>query len=118
MNGKFLHDMIVNWLYGGIRTLLFLWWAITMELVLKGTCIERPPKNSLNKVYPQSAYMYFCGLCCLKKDVISYPKNISDVKKGEAKKVQVTEQLKDVKSLWGQDISAKLCRNPAYKQVK
>jgi len=27
----------------------------------------------------------------LKKDVISYPKNISDVKKGKAKKVQVTE---------------------------
>jgi len=29
------------------------------------------------------------------------PKNISDVKKGEVKKVQVTEQLKGVKSLWG-----------------
>jgi len=24
LNGKFLHDMLVNWLYGGIRTLLFL----------------------------------------------------------------------------------------------
>jgi len=24
MNDKFLHDMLVNWLYGGIRTLLFL----------------------------------------------------------------------------------------------
>jgi len=47
--------------------------------------------------------MYFCGLCCLKKDVISYPKNISAVKKGEAKKVQVTERLKGVKSLWGQE---------------
>ena len=54
-------------------------------------------------VYPQSAYMYFCDLCCLKKDVISYSKNISDVKKGEPKKVQVTERLKSVKSLWGQE---------------
>jgi len=57
-----------------------------------GICIERPPvyKNHLkilwiSSLYPQSAYMYICGLCCLKKDVISYPKNISDVKKGEAK---------------------------------
>jgi len=24
MNGKFLHDMLVNWLYDVIRTLLFL----------------------------------------------------------------------------------------------
>jgi len=32
-----------------------------------------------------------------------YPKNISAVKKGEAKKVQVTERLKSVKSLWGQE---------------
>jgi len=49
-------------------------------------------------VYPQSAYMYFCGLCCLKKNVISYSKNVSDVKKGEPKKVQVTERLKSVKN--------------------
>jgi len=34
--------------------------------------------------------------------MISYSKNISDVKKGEAKKVQVTEWLEGVKSLWGQ----------------
>jgi len=47
--------------------------------------------------------MYFCGLCCLKKDVISYSKNISDVKKGKTKKVQVTERFKGVKSLWGQE---------------
>jgi len=47
--------------------------------------------------------MYFCGFCCLKKDVISYPKNSSAVKKGEAKKVQVTEWLKGMKSLWGQE---------------
>ena len=40
---------------------------------------------------------------CSKKDVIYYPKNISAVKKGEAKKVQVTEQPKDVISLWGQE---------------
>jgi len=31
--------------------------------------------------------------------VISYSKNIFDVKKGESKKVQVTERLKSVKSL-------------------
>jgi len=31
------------------------------------------------------------------------PKNISTVKKGEAKKVQVTERFKGVKSLWGQE---------------
>jgi len=31
---------------------------------------------------------------------ITYSKNISDVKKGE---VQVTEWLKSVKSLWGQE---------------
>jgi len=43
MTGKFLHDMLVNWLYSGIRTLLFFWWAITVEPVLKETCIERPP---------------------------------------------------------------------------
>jgi len=30
-------------------------------------------------------------------------KNISDVKKGELKKVQVIEQLKIMKSLWGQE---------------
>jgi len=44
MNSKFLHDMLDNWLYfSGIRTLLFLWWTITVEFVLKGTCIEGPP---------------------------------------------------------------------------
>jgi len=31
--------------------------------------------------------------------ILSYPKNISDVRKGKAKKVQVTERLKGVKSL-------------------
>jgi len=39
-------------------------------------------------------------------------------KKSEAKKVQVTEQLKGVELLWGQeekDIPATLCRIPAYK---
>jgi len=39
----------------------------------------------------------------LKKDVISYPKNISAVKKGEANKMQVTEWPKDVISQWGQE---------------
>ena len=33
----------------------------------------------------------------------TYPKNISAVKKGEDKKVQITEQTKDVISLWGQE---------------
>jgi len=79
MNGKFLHDMLVNWLYGGIRTLLFLWWTIIVEPVLKGTCIEIALVYEdhletlwISSLYPQSAYMYFCGLCCLKKDVICY----------------------------------------------
>jgi len=65
---------------------------------LEGICIERPPVYKdyrkilwISSLYPQSAYMYFCGLCCLKKDLISYSKNISDVKKDEVKKVQVTE---------------------------
>jgi len=35
--------------------------------------------------------------------LLSYSKNISDVKKGEVKKVQVTKRLKGVKSLWGQE---------------
>jgi len=47
--------------------------------------------------------MYFCGLCCLKIDVISYPKKHLRCKKGEAKKVQVTEWLKGLKLLWGQE---------------
>jgi len=33
----------------------------------------------------------------------TYSKNIFDVKKGKPKKVQVTERLKNVKSLWGQE---------------
>jgi len=36
-----MHDMPVNWLYGVIRTLLFLRWAIIVEPVLKGAFIER-----------------------------------------------------------------------------
>ena len=36
-------------------------------------------------------------------EFISYPKNIFAVKKGEDKKVQVAERLKDVISLWGQE---------------
>jgi len=57
--------------------------------------------------------MYFCGLCCLKKDVISYSKNISDVKKGEPKKVQVTEITVRLRR---KHIPARLCRTPAYKE--
>jgi len=34
-----------------------------------------------------------------KFNTLSYSKNISDVKKGKAKKVQITERLKGVKSL-------------------
>jgi len=49
-----------------------------------------------------------------------YP-NISDVKEGEAKKVQVCEWLKGVKSLWGQEekIYQQGCVELQYtKQVK
>jgi len=35
--------------------------------------------------------------------VQTYPKNISAIKKGKAKKVQVTERLKGVKSLCGKE---------------
>jgi len=51
-------------------------------------------------------------------EALTYPKNISAVKKDEAKKVQVTERLKGVKSLVRprrKDIPARLCRTPAYK---
>ena len=50
---------------------------------------------------------------------IDCPKNISAVKKGEAKKVQVTERPKDVISLWGQEKRLYqlgcIYRTPAYK---
>jgi len=50
--------------------------------------VERPPKNYLNEqLIPTKCIHFFCGLWCLKKDVISYPKNISAVKKGKAKEV-------------------------------
>jgi len=50
--------------------------------------------------------------------ILTYSKNISDVKKGEPKKVQVTERLKSVKFTVRprrKDIPARLCRTPAYK---
>jgi len=63
--------------------------------------------------------MHAIRICLLQKYVEldrTYPKNISAVKKGEAKKVQVTKWLKGVKSLWGQEEKpARLCRTPAYK---
>jgi len=43
--------------------------------------------------------------CILLKELISYPRNISAVKKGEDKKVHVTERPKDVISLWSQEES-------------
>ena len=50
--------------------------------------------------------------------VLSYPKNISAEKKGKARKVQVTEQSKDVISLWGQEEKLHqlncVYRTPAY----
>jgi len=99
IDGKFLHDMLVNWLYGGIRTLLFLWWTITVESVLKGTCIEIPPvykdhqKFSLNKQFiPTKRIHVFLWLLCLKKMRYPIPKNLW-CKKGKAKKVQVTKRL-------------------------
>jgi len=49
----------------------------------------------------------------------TYTKNISAIKKGEAKKVQATEQPKDVISLWGQEEKlyqlGYVYRTPAYK---
>jgi len=47
----------------------------------------------------------------------SYSKNISDVKKGEPKKVQVTERLKSETTIRPRrkDVPARLCRTPAYK---
>jgi len=83
VDGKFLHDMLVNWLYSGIRTLLFLWWGITVEPVLKGNCIERPPKNSLNKQFIPTKCIH-CT-CVSEKMWYPIPKNISAVKNGEAK---------------------------------
>jgi len=51
--------------------------------------------------------------------MISYPKNISAVKKGESKKVQVTEQPKNVISLWGKEETLYqlgcMYRTPVYK---
>jgi len=126
INGKFCNDMLVNWLYGGIRTLLFLWWTIIVELVLKGTSIERPLviKDHLEILWISSLYptksihvQYFCGLCHFKKDVISYSKNISDVKKVMQRKCKLLNNLK----VWNhceaknKDISARLCRSPAHK---
>jgi len=41
--------------------------------------------------------------CFIRVTVVSYPKNIFAVKKGESKKVQITERPKDVISLWSQE---------------
>ena len=54
--------------------------------------------------------LYYCGAIensgngnwKMEMENRNYSKNSSAVKKGKAKKVQVTEQLKDVISLWGQ----------------
>jgi len=43
--------------------------------------------------------MWMCHVAYL----ISYSKNISDVKKGKPKKVQATDWLKSVKSMWDQE---------------
>jgi len=51
---------------------------------------------------PTKCIHVFLWFVLSQKDVISYPKNISDVKKGETKKVQDTGE-QDVKSLWGQE---------------
>jgi len=45
---------------------------------------------------------------------LTYSKNICDVKKGEAMKVQFTERLKGVRPR-RKDIPVRLCRTPAYK---
>jgi len=103
MNDKFLHDMLVNRLYGGIRTSLFVWWTITVEPVLKGPCIERQPWNSPNKqLIPTKCIHVFLWLVLSQKCDILFQKHLW-CKKGKAKKVQVTEWIKGVKSLWGQE---------------
>jgi len=55
----------------------------------------------LRVVYHLAMHPLLLGqhLICVAGIMLSYPKNISAVKKCEAKKVQVTEQLKGVKSL-------------------
>jgi len=75
MNDKFLYDMFVDWLYGGTWTLLFLWWTITVEPVLKGSFIEWPPWNSLNKQFIPTMYIHvFFSLCYLQKMWYPIPK--------------------------------------------
>jgi len=66
LNGKFLHGMLVNWLYGGIRTLLFLLWAITVEPVLKGTCIENKDHFEI-PVYTHKVHMCVFVVCAVSK---------------------------------------------------
>jgi len=80
---------------------LLQWNLSWREPVLKGTCLERPPKNSLNKQFIPTKYIHvFLWLVLSKKrcDIISHWG-----KKGEAKKVQVTERFKGVKLLWDQE---------------
>jgi len=53
-------------------------------------------QNPVTKVYKKVV----CSLSTLNQPI---PKTSFDVKKGEPKKMQVTERLKSVKSLWGQE---------------
>jgi len=119
MNGKFLHDMLINWLYGGIRTLLFLWWAITVEPVLKRTCIEGPPVPPLNKKFIPTKCMYvFLWLVLSQKrcDILSqkhlhYKKRWSQ----ESASYWKTLRCKITVRSRRKDIPARLCRTLACK---
>ena len=56
--------------------------------------------------------------CILSGLIISYPKNISAVKKGELKKVQVTKLPEGVMSLWGQEETARLRTYIEFQHAK
>jgi len=103
--------MLVNWFYGGIRTLLLLWWTITVEPVLEGNLYKKNHLEILwiSSLYPQSAYMYLCGLHCLKSDIL-FQRHLWWKKKRCQESASYW-----TKSLWGQeeDIPSRLCRNPS-----
>jgi len=97
-------DMLVNC---GIRTLLFLWWAITVQPVLKWACIERPPvyKDHLKillirEFIPTKCIHMFLWLVLPQKrcDIPSQKHLWCKNRWG-----QVSEWLKSMKSLWGQE---------------
>jgi len=97
MNGKFLHDMLVNWLYGGIIVLVMGYYSGTC---LEGNLHRKTTCTTLNKQFiPTKCIHVFLRLVLGQKRCDILSQNISAVKKGEAKKVQVTERLEGVKLL-------------------